>query len=193
MKIVKDKNILQIPSEKFDCESELDLIMETEKKLWTTLIEHENGVGLAAPQIGIHKRICVICVKEQITLVNPKVIDTEVVILYREGCLSFPGVTIQTKRYESIIVDTDNLGRLYFTAEDNLLECVVVQHEINHLDGKLMFDFEWKRDPIRGNKKYGRNEKINIINPMTNAVIEQIKYKKAENYFKTGWVIVESN
>jgi peptide deformylase len=97
------------------------------------------GVGLAAPQIGIHKRVAIVRTKDHsIDLVNPVVIDREHGILVRgEGCLSMPGVSVDTWRFGEILFRCDN-SPAGMVATD--LEAVAAQHEIDHLDGILMVD-----------------------------------------------------
>ena len=149
-------------------------------QLWDTLAARvENDVGLSAPQIGIHKTICVIRAKEPIVLVNPEVIEHDGETWYQEGCVSFPGASIRTKRHKNVVVKVDWVGlhdgmtivwtpdqTLYFAPselvameDDNeLLESIAVQHEVDHLNGILMFDREWKNVPIKNETKVGRNE-----------------------------------
>lgn len=172
-------------------------------KLLKVLNDEKTGVGLAAPQIGILKQVAVIKVKKDpIILINPQIIESRGKTIYVEECLSFPGKTVKTQRYVEITVKTDNhKGLLYFCPDGDvnnfdikdkgLLESIVAQHEISHLSGQLMFDYKWKGNPITINKKYGRNQKINIKNIETEEIIKQIKYKKAENYLNDGWKIIK--
>ena len=79
----------------------------------------ESGIGLAANQIGINKRVCVINVKEPLVLINPEIIErSEEEFIFPEGCLSFPKDKIRTKRYVSIKVEADNYeDKLSFNAD----------------------------------------------------------------------------
>lgn len=102
-----------------------------------------NGVGLAASQIGIQKRVCAINVEKPFFLINPVIIGSFDRVNYNEGCLSFPGQEVITERYRNIAVNADNLPATTFFNGDNatsLLEVVCIQHEIDHLDGITMFD-----------------------------------------------------
>ena len=167
-------------------------------KLLKTLAESKNGIGLAANQIGINKRVCVVNVKEPIVLVNPVIVEhSEEQFVFPEGCLSFPDSKIRTSRYVWVKVKADNHEgqTLYYSAESDNVEdafqCVCVQHEIDHLDGITMFDREFKQEPIvRGvnaPKKIGRNEKVTITDGKETKVI---KYKKAKPLIDTGaWSI----
>ena len=140
--IIKDKTKLSKP-----CDPCKDV--ETGLKIGSTLLEYltksSNGVGLAANQIGINSRVCVIKVKDPIVLVNPSIVGKFKKILFQEGCLSFPGDYIITERYENIMVKADNHKATLFFDKKNLLECVCVQHEIDHLDGITMFDRQIRR------------------------------------------------
>ena len=165
------------------------------KRLLGELSNSKNGIGLAANQIGINKRVCVINVKEEpVILINPEIIEkSEETFVFPEGCLSFPNKHVRTIRHTSIKVKADNHNEdLSFTANSkdfkDAFECACVQHEIDHLDGITMFDREFKQEPIkREAKKIGRNEKIKITNGYE---IKTLKYKKAESLLSDGWEIV---
>jgi len=137
-KIVTDEKKLRKECEPYhDISAAVDLGGQLLKFLSTT----ENGVGLAAPQVGIQKKVCVINVSKPIILVNPKIISKFRKIAFPEGCLSFPGQSVLTQRYANIAVAADNHpSPLFFDCDKNALECVCVQHEIDHLDGILMHD-----------------------------------------------------
>tara|TARA_Y100000114_G_scaffold13942_1_gene11273 strand:+ start:240 stop:680 length:441 start_codon:yes stop_codon:yes gene_type:complete len=111
------------------------------KRLLDVLSSTNNGVGLAANQIGIQKRVCVVNVKKPIVLINPQIVSNFGSIRFKEGCLSFPEEYVATARYANIAVKSDNHKNiLFFSSSDNVLECVCVQHEIDHLDGVVMHD-----------------------------------------------------
>lgn len=127
---------------------EVKEINEEIKKLIDDMAEtmdRGHGIGLAAPQIGVSKRIVVVktdfAKPDYIALVNPKIIkksrETEI---REEGCLSFPGVFLKIKRAKEVIVEGQDIksGRVGFSAKGFLAE--VFQHEIDHLDGVLFFD-----------------------------------------------------
>ncbi|MBO67336.1 MAG: peptide deformylase [Acidiferrobacteraceae bacterium] len=120
------------------------------KKLLRELSLHKDGVGLAANQVGINKRVCVINVSKPIVLINPEIIEASGRVIYEEACLSLPGQVVNTERYRNITVVASNYREpLYFGGED-MLECVCVQHEIDHLNGKTMLDRRTKRNDIMG-------------------------------------------
>jgi len=165
-------------------------------RLLHELREAKNGIGLAANQIGINKRVCVINVKEPLVLINPKIVEkSKEQFVFAEGCLSFPDSKIKTTRHQDIVVEADNHeGKLSFSANskniDDAFECVCVQHEIDHLDGITMFDREFKREPIvkgvNAPKKIGRNEKVTITKGTESKVL---KYKKAQPMLEDGWTL----
>ena len=165
-------------------------------RLLHELRESENGIGLAANQIGINKRVCVVNVKEPLVLINPKIVEkSKEQFVFAEGCLSFPNSKLKTIRYQDIVVEADNHeGRLSFSANskdiNDAFECVCVQHEIDHLDGITMFDREFKQEPIikgvNAPKKIGRNEKVTITKGTESKVL---KYKKVQPMLEDGWTL----
>tara|TARA_R110000824_G_scaffold264157_1_gene452989 strand:+ start:2074 stop:2664 length:591 start_codon:yes stop_codon:yes gene_type:complete len=163
------------------------------KRLLDVLKNSQGGIGLAANQIGINKRVCVINVnkEEPLVLINPEIIErSKETFVFPEGCLSFPNKHVRTTRHTSIKVKADNHDEeLSFTADskniNDAFECACVQHEIDHLDGITMFDREFKQEPIkREGKKIGRNEKVKVTNGYE---IKTLKYKKAESLLSNGW------
>ena len=139
-------------------------------RLLHELRESENGIGLAANQIGINKRVCVVNVNNPIVLINPEIIErSEKEFIFPEACLSFPNKKVRTKRNVSIKVKADNHeSTLSFSADskevNDAFECVCVQHEIDHLDGITMFDREFIMEPLkRRDPKIGRNDKVMIL------------------------------
>ena len=190
--IIKDKNKLQ---EKCSPVS----VKEGEEigvRLLHELRDSDNGIGLAANQIGINKRVCVVNVKEPLVLINPKILKvSKEKFIFPEGCLSFPDSKVKTQRYVSIEIESDNhTEKLSFSAEskdiNDAFECVCVQHEIDHLDGITMFDREFKQEPIvkgvNAPDKIGRNEKVTITKGTESKVL---KYKKAQKMLEDGWTL----
>ena len=111
------------------------------ERLLEILKQSKDGVGLAANQVGIDTAVCVVYVTEPIVLVNPEIIGKFGKSYFQEGCLSFPGDYIMTERWTDIIVKASNHSSpLIFSFDKNALECVCVQHEIDHLNGVTMFD-----------------------------------------------------
>ena len=190
--IIKDKTKLQKKCSPVSIE-EGEIIGA--KLLMELRTSEQSGIGLAANQIGINKRVCVVNVKEPLVLINPQIIErSEKEFIFPEGCLSFPDKKVRTKRNVSIKVKADNYKSvLSFSADskemDDAFECVCVQHEIDHLDGITMFDREFKLEPIkREGKKIGRNDKVLIACGVES---KMIKYKKALPLLEKGWTLVE--
>ena len=167
-------------------------------RLLHKLRQSKNGIGLAANQIGINKRVCVINVKEPIVLINPKIVEhSKELFVFPEGCLSFPNDKIKTQRYTSVVIEADNhKDKLSFSAEskdiNDAFECVCIQHEIDHLDEITMFDREFRQEPmVRGENaplKIGRNEKVTITKGSESKVL---KYKKVQPMLEDGWVLAK--
>ena len=190
--IVTDKNKLTTPCEIVTLKEGEEIAI----RLLHELRQSESGIGLAANQIGINKRVCVVNVKEPIVLINPKIVEhSKEQFVFPEGCLSFPNDKIRTMRHTSIKVKADNHDELLsFSANskeiNDAFECVCVQHEIDHLDGITMFDREFKQEPIikgvNAPKKIGRNEKVTITKGKESKVL---KYKKATPLLEDGWTL----
>jgi peptide deformylase len=178
------------------------------EELFQILNKRGDGIGLAANQVGIDAQVAVVNVTEPLVLINPKYIKKEVEIMYGEGCLSYPGQAIKTKRYRDVIIKTaQSESGWYFSgaeipadesrgsweierkkkdSELRLLEAVCVQHEIDHLNGITIHDREIKLEPTKSEKKIGRNQLVTI--KKGNAV-KVLKYKKAQNLLNQGWVM----
>jgi peptide deformylase len=118
------------------------------KKLVDDMLETmyvSHGVGLAATQVNVHQRIVVIDVSEEkdtpLCLINPEIIEKDGEKESEEGCLSVPGFFEQVIRAEHIIVKALNREGepIQFDAKDLLAVCV--QHELDHLNGKLFVDY----------------------------------------------------
>lgn len=100
-----------------------------------------NGVGLAAPQIGILKRIVVIDVGEGIIeLINPVIVETKGAVIGDEACLSVPGKSAQVERPEYVKVEALNRDGKKIIVEGTELLAVALCHETDHLDGVLYVD-----------------------------------------------------
>ena len=101
-----------------------------------------NGIGLAAPQVGLDIRIIVIDVGQGLLkLVNPKIMKSEGVSVLEEGCLSIPNTYVKVKRKQKIAVSAlDNYGKPQLIWAEGLLAHAFGQ-EIDHLNGKLIIDY----------------------------------------------------
>ena len=177
------------------------------EELFQILDKRGDGIGLAANQVGIDAQVAVVNVREPLVLINPKYTKKENEIVYGEGCLSFPGHAIRTKRYRDIIISTEqseadwyfsgveensdgksvwDKGNMNQDRENRLLEAVCVQHEMDHLMGKTIHDREVKLEPTKVEKKIGRNQLVTI---KKGDAVKVLKYKKAQNFLSQGWEI----
>ena len=149
------------------------------EELFQILNKRGDGIGLAANQVGIDAQVAVVNVREPLVLINPKIISKEVEIPFYEGCLSYPGKGVNTKRYRDVIISTEQSeSDWYFSgaqvpkdgkgswekeksnnenAQLRVLESVCVQHEIDHLNGVVCMDRK-VNTTIVADKKIGRNE-----------------------------------
>lgn len=108
----------------------------------------QNGVGLAAPQIGENYRVFVIDVStgneplNPMVFINPKIIKKSGAVISHEGCLSFPEAFTDVRRYANVMIKAlDRNGRSFvLEAKDGTLLARAIQHEFDHLDGILFID-----------------------------------------------------
>ena len=113
------------------------------------------GIGLAATQVDVHKRVLVADVSadktEPYALINPEILEKDGVAVTEEGCLSVPGYYEEVERAEHIRVRFLNRNGDFEELEAEGLLAVCIQHEMDHLDGKLFVDYlsEAKRSRIR--------------------------------------------
>tara|TARA_B100001057_G_scaffold325802_1_gene326001 strand:+ start:1969 stop:2493 length:525 start_codon:yes stop_codon:yes gene_type:complete len=164
------KNIITVPDEILKKVSDpIEKVGINEKKLINDLLEtmyNSNGIGLAAVQVGILKRILVIDIsnkdekKNPLKLINPiiKKVSDETSI-YEEGCLSIPDTFIEIERPKICEVEYIDINGQKRYLKCNGLLSTCLQHEINHLDGKLIIDnlSKLKRDLII--KKISKSKK----------------------------------
>ena len=177
-------------------------------KLFQILTERKDGIGLAANQVGIDASVAVVNVRKPIILINPEVVEQWDETPYYEGCLSYKGKGIHTKRYKNIIVKTEQEdGEWYFSGTENpsdgkgsweessdkkqdqelrLLEAICVQHEIDHLNGMTIHNRQVVTT-IVNKEKYGRNEIVMITDGNET---KELKWKKAKSLVEAGdWEI----
>jgi peptide deformylase len=125
------------------------------------------GIGLAATQVNVHERIIVIDVsmeKDQpLVLINPEIIEKDGIEQHEEGCLSVPGVYETVERADHIKVKALDRDGHEFELETGELLAVCIQHEIDHLDGKLFVDYlsSLKRQRIK--KKLEKSKKAAVM------------------------------
>ncbi len=166
-------------------------------KLFQILNERGDGIGLAANQVGIDAQVAVVNVREPLVLINPKIIKKEVEVEYFEGCLSYPGKGVHTKRYETVEVKTAQeeenwvfsgaqTGDPLDDKELRMLEAVCIQHEIDHLNGKVIMDRKIDTTYRRTEKKIGRNRLVTI---KKGDAVRVMKYKRAQKFLDDEWTI----
>jgi peptide deformylase len=125
-----------------------------------------NGVGLAATQVNVHKRVVVIDVSEERNqpraFINPEIITREGVEVTEEGCLSVPGAYEEVQRAERITVRALDRNGKEFTLDTDGLLAVCIQHELDHLEGKLFVDYlsDLKRTRIRKKLEKEHKERL---------------------------------
>jgi len=126
------------------------------------ILKRDKGVGVAGPQVGVMKRIFVICVEgeEGYVFINPSILETSVATnKYEEGCLSIPGIYANVVRSETIKIQAWNEKGRPFTLEASGLLARVILHEYDHLEGVLFLDHipENKREKLI--EKYEKSKK----------------------------------
>ncbi len=122
------------------------------------------GIGLAATQVNFHQQLLVLDVSEDksqpLVFINPEIVKSEGSQIYQEGCLSVPGIFADVKRSDRITVKAlDKHGKPFEIEADGLL-AVCIQHEIDHLLGKVFVDYlsPLKRELVR--KKLAKQRKL---------------------------------
>ncbi len=124
------------------------------------------GIGLAAPQVAAFQRVIVVDISEDrstpLVLVNPELLETRGIEEMDEGCLSVPGIYEPVERANWIRVRALDRNGKPFEMEASDLEAVCIQHEIDHLDGKLFVDYlsDMKRKRIRKKMEKQRRQTL---------------------------------
>ena len=127
------------------------------------------GIGLAATQVNVHKRVLVTDVSvekdEPFVLINPLILEKDGVTVTDEGCLSVPGYYEEVERAEHIKVRFLDRQGDDVELEAHGLLAVCIQHEMDHLDGKLFVDYlsEAKRSRIRTKLEKGRRQQSSVV------------------------------
>ena len=131
-----------------------DNVRQIVKDMLETMYD-ENGIGLAATQVDIHQRIVVIDVSEErdepLVLINPQIIKKDGATISEEGCLSVPNSYAKVDRAETVTVAALNENGEEFVLDADELLAICIQHELDHLQGKLFIDYlsPLKRQRIR--------------------------------------------
>ncbi len=162
--IYPDKRLKLISKEVTQFDSELHNLLED---MYDTMLS-KKGVGLAAIQIGVDKRVLIINLPDEdddditplkdetLEIINPIFIKKEGSCKHQEGCLSIPGIYEDIERAEHIVIEYQNRYGEKKTIENNEFLAIAIQHEIDHLNGKVFieklsilkrkkFEKEWKK------------------------------------------------
>jgi peptide deformylase len=162
----------------------VEVVDESIRQLVADMLEtmyEASGIGLAATQVDVHKRVLVIDISpdraQPMALINPEIVASQGSVEAEEGCLSVPGIyDTLTARSERVTVRAlDRVGQpLEFEADGLLAICI--QHEMDHLEGKLFVDYlsELKRTRIRKKLEKERRERSSSPPPRTRSSVPVI-------------------
>ena len=161
-------NILEFPDPRLTTvASDVEVFDESLKKLIQDMIEtmySAHGIGLAATQVNVHKRLLVLDVSENQdqprVYINPQILTSEGEQDHEEGCLSVPGIYASVKRAENITIRAKDTDGITFEEQAEGLHAVCIQHEMDHLIGRLFVDYlsPLKRNMVR--KKLEKQRKV---------------------------------
>ena len=135
------------------------------KDMFDTLNDSGNGIGLAAPQVGVKKRIVIVDLKENnksspVIFINPVIIkESRERAVNEEGCLSIPGYYAEVERAKEVDVEWYDLEGEKVTKTFSGLFSICIQHEIDHLDGILFIDYLSRLKRRRANEKVKKFQK----------------------------------
>jgi peptide deformylase len=136
-----------------------ELVKDMEETMYSA-----HGIGLAATQVNVHKRLLVLDVSEEqdqpCVYINPQILSRSGEQNQEEGCLSVPGIYANVKRAENITVRAQDMHGNTFEEQLDGLQAVCVQHEMDHLIGRLFVDYlsPLKRNMVR--KKLEKQRKV---------------------------------
>ncbi|MDE9482875.1 peptide deformylase [Xenorhabdus bovienii] len=142
-------NILTIPDERLRQKcvdvTHVDEIQTLIDDMLDTMYDTDNGIGLAAPQVGRKEAVLIIDISpnrdQPMVLVNPKIVEKEHRVVNQEGCLSIPGYYADVERFEKVKVEAlDRHGKAITVESEDFLS-IVMQHEIDHLNGIVFIDY----------------------------------------------------
>jgi peptide deformylase len=161
-------NILEFPDPRLrTIAKKVEIFDEPLKKLIKDMTETmylAPGIGLAATQVNVHKRLLVLDISEDQSqprvYINPEIPTATGEQNCEEGCLSVPGIYAKVKRAENILVKAQDADGNFFEEQLDGLHAVCVQHELDHLEGRLFVDYlsPLKRNMVR--KKLEKQRKI---------------------------------
>lgn len=163
-------NILQYPDERLHTVAEpVAEVDDSIRKLINDMAEtmyEARGIGLAATQVDVHKRVVVIDLSEErndlLVLVNPEITHKEGETTYEEGCLSVPGIYDTVTRAEKVTLKAlDADGKPYTLDADGLL-AICIQHELDHLNGRVFVEHLSQLKQSRIRTKLKKRQKQNM-------------------------------
>ena len=142
-------DILTVPDVRLKIKSapvdDINAVQSLIDDMLETLYATENGIGLAATQVGRKEAIVIIDISEKrnqpLVLINPQVISGADKVLRQEGCLSVPDYYADVERYRSVVVSAQDREGTPITIESRDFLAIVMQHEIDHLHGNLFIDY----------------------------------------------------
>ncbi len=150
IRLFGDPVLTQRSSEVTDIDGKLVKLAED----MVSTMHDAHGLGLAAPQVGVQKRLFVYQLPEQepVTVVNPVITESRGEWEYEEGCLSIPGLYFPIVRPKEILLTGFDLDGREFSIEADEIEARCFQHELDHLDGRLLLgllDKDQKKEAMR--------------------------------------------
>ena len=111
------------------------------EEMFDTLYDSDSGIGLAAPQVGIQRQIFVWDMDDEpMVILNPTIVESDGEWVYDEGCLSIPGLYVEMTRPKTVLMKGIDMNGNEISLEADELEARLFQHELDHLNGVLMFD-----------------------------------------------------
>lgn len=135
-----DPILRQVAAPVLETEFETEELWDLCKSMRRVMVEN-NGIGLAAPQVGVLKRIIVVDVgRPEVAIINPEIISKQGKFKYNEGCLSFPDLFLPVERAQTVVVRYQGIEGTWRECEAHNLHAVVFQHEIDHLNGIVFTD-----------------------------------------------------
>lgn len=163
-------NILHYPDERLHTVAKplevFDEALQTQiDNMFETMYE-AKGIGLAATQVDFHHRLVVMDISEERNerrvFINPEILQKDGETVYEEGCLSVPGIYDKVTRAERVKVRAlDRNGKAFELEADGLL-AICIQHEIDHLDGKVFVEYLSQMKQTRIKTKLKKREKQNM-------------------------------
>jgi peptide deformylase len=124
------------------------------------------GIGLAATQVDVHKQLLILDISEDrsrpMVFINPRITAKDGSQIYQEGCLSLPGIYADVKRWNQITVEALDRHGQPFTLEADGLLAVCIQHEMDHLAGKVFVDHLSPLKRALAEKKLAKQRKLEV-------------------------------